>query len=330
MAEDIDFVIAWVDGNDPRWRAEAQKYLPTGGGENTSEIRYRDWGTLRYWFRAVETFAPWVRRVHLVTWGHLPDWLDTKAEKLNVVKHSDYMPEQYLPTFSSRVIELNIHRIEDLADKFVYFNDDMFLCRSVDERRFFKGGLPRDMARLSLLSLSSISHAILNMVEIMNRRYDFRQVLKRNPGKWFAPCYGLTNLLKTADLAIWRTIPALSDTHMPQPYLKSTFEKMWQQEFDILDATCRTRVRDDKGVNQWIMRYEQLLGGEFVPVGFGDCRLDTLRDDSIDAIVRYIEEQRYAMICLNDSEGIGDFERVRGKLCEAFEKILPEKSGYEL
>lgn len=330
MSESIDFVIAWVDGSDPAWRAEAAPYMPDSGGENTSQIRYRDWDTLRYWFRAVENFAPWVGAVHFVTWGHLPKWLNTSAPKLHIVRHADYIPHRYLPTFSSRTIELNIHRIPSLAERFVYFNDDMFLLRSVGPQRFFKGGLPRDMARLSLLSLSSISHAILNMVEIINRRYTLHHVLRERPGKWFSPRYGAGNLLKTANLAVWNIIPALSDTHMPQPYLKSTFEDMWKQEHDILDATCRSKVRDDKGVNQWIMRYEQLLSGNFSPVGFSDCRLDALHDFRMDDILKYVSEQKYTMICLNDSQQIASFEDSRQRLCTAFENILPHKSSYEL
>ena len=330
MSAGIDFVIAWVDGSDPQWRTQAQKFMPKSNDENTSRIRYRDWNTLRYWFRAVERFAPWVRRIHFVTWGHLPQWLDTSSPKLNIVRHEDYIPQQYLPTFSSRTIELNIHRIKGLSEQFVYFNDDMFLLKDVPEERFFKHGMPRDMARLSLLSLSSISHAILNMVEIINRRYSLQDVLRRNPCKWFSPRYGVSNLLKTIDLAVWNTIPALSDTHMPQPYIKKTFEEMWRQEYDVLDATCRSKVRDDKGVNQWIMRYEQLLSGRFSPVGFEDCRLDVLHDNRLDEIIGYIGKQRYSMICLNDSENIASFEDSRQKLCSAFDRVLPQKSSYEL
>ncbi len=326
---DIDFVITWVDGADPQWLEEFRKWRGDDRTENTSPIRYRDWDHLRYWFRGVERFAPWVSRIHFVTWGHLPEWLDTTHPKLHVTNHRDYIPQEYLPTFSSRTIELNIHRIEGLSERFVYFNDDMFLCRPLPEERFFRQGLPCDMARLSLLSFSSISHAILNMIEIMNRRYRRAEVMRRHPGKWFAPCYGAANLLKTLDLAVWNTIPALTDTHMPQPYLKETFDKMWHEEREILDATCRSRVRDNAGVNHWLMRYEQLLSGRFSPVSFRDTKLDTLTEQRIDTIASYVAAGRYAMICLNDSPLIADFEGVKRKLCGALESLLPEKSSYE-
>ena len=56
----IDFVVTWVDGNDPAWQRERAKTLglqelnASGNGVG----RYRDWSSFRYWFRAVETYAP--------------------------------------------------------------------------------------------------------------------------------------------------------------------------------------------------------------------------------------------------------------------------------
>ena len=43
----IDFVIAWVDGNDPQWQDEKKKYdlRPSKG---SAEVRFRDWNNLRY------------------------------------------------------------------------------------------------------------------------------------------------------------------------------------------------------------------------------------------------------------------------------------------
>jgi hypothetical protein len=117
---------------------------------------------------------------------------------------------------------------------------------------------------------------------------------------------------------------------MPLPYLKETFEQMWSEEGEILDATCRQRFRSPLGVNDWLMRYEQLATGRFSPVGFSDVRLDYLAEERIGDIEEYIRAARYTMICLNDSPLLRDFEGVRGRLTAAFEAILPEKSSFEL
>ena len=126
----IDFVITWVDDSDLEWREEKAKF----SGEDTRESKYRDWGLLKYWFRGVEKFAPWVNRVHFVTYGHIPEWLNTECPKLNIVKHDDFIPKEYLPTFSSHTIELNLHRIPGLMEHFSYFNDDSRLgCTSMNK-----------------------------------------------------------------------------------------------------------------------------------------------------------------------------------------------------
>ena len=65
--EGIDFVITWVDGSDPAWQQEKRKTLEACGLKSAADDRkerYRDWDNLQYWFRGVEQFAPWVRKVH--------------------------------------------------------------------------------------------------------------------------------------------------------------------------------------------------------------------------------------------------------------------------
>lgn len=49
---EVDFVILWVNGNDPAWQ---QEFLQTKqrANEDCSEIRYRDWNNLQYSFRGV-------------------------------------------------------------------------------------------------------------------------------------------------------------------------------------------------------------------------------------------------------------------------------------
>ena len=147
----IDFVIAWVDGGDPAWQRERDRYGKMGEktaveetGEreksgvacDTRDVRYRDWDCLRFWFRSVEQNAPWVHKIYFVTWGHVPKWLNGNHPKLEIVRHEDYIPGEFLPTFNSHTIELNFHRIPGLSEQFVYFNDDMFLLQQVSPDSF--------------------------------------------------------------------------------------------------------------------------------------------------------------------------------------------------
>ena len=63
--EQIDFVIPWVDGSDPAWQRERARFDPRAASSNgTNDARFRDWDLLRYWFRGVETYAPWASSWH--------------------------------------------------------------------------------------------------------------------------------------------------------------------------------------------------------------------------------------------------------------------------
>ena len=126
--EDIDFVLPWVDGADLDWLAQKRKYENSGepmsksDADANADCRYRDFGLMRYWFRSVERYAPWVRKVFFVTCGQKPEWLDESCPRLRLVNHADYIPADYLPTFQSNTIELNLHRIPGLSERFVLFN----------------------------------------------------------------------------------------------------------------------------------------------------------------------------------------------------------------
>ena len=152
--EYIDFVVLWVDGNDPQWQAKKQKYN-LRQGEDQSVARYRDWETLKYWFRGVAKFAPWVKTIHFVTDDQIPSWLNTDSPHIHIVSHKDIIPSNALPVFNSNAIEMGILNIENLADKFVLFNDDILLTQTITPEYYFKNGLPVDMAG-SMLPLTTV------------------------------------------------------------------------------------------------------------------------------------------------------------------------------
>lgn len=193
--DDIDFVILWVDGSDPEWQAEYNKYAPLEDKRyNAVGERYRDWGLLRFWFRAVEKYASWVRKIHFVTCGQVPEWLNLNHPKMHFVRHEDYMPSRYLPTFSANPIELNIHRIEELSEQFVYFNDDMYLSAPVLPSDFFINGLPRDFGIRNYPQRFEFGHIVLNDINLINKHLHFYDLYRNNLWKWYNYRYGVSCL----------------------------------------------------------------------------------------------------------------------------------------
>lgn len=332
----IDFVITWVDGSDPAWRR--RKAACQGAAlSDDREHRYRDWGLLRYWFRGVETFAPWVRRVWLVCDQTPPAWLNGECERLTVITHEDFLPAEYRPAFSSHPIELNMHRISGLSERFVYFNDDMFLLAPMSESDFFQKDLPVDAALLNPVPTTDLrgcgKDAIvftipLNNVEYLNRDYDFRTCIRKHPLKWLNLRYG-TKGLRNLMLMIWPRFVGFDEPHMPQSFLKASFEAAWAQDFDVLDATSRHPIRNDRDVNQWLIRQRQLAEGRFMPRSPKTGRVFDLAVD-VGGAAETIRRQSAKMICMNDGAMAPEvFEAAQRQLKAAFEAILPKPSGFE-
>ena len=183
----IDFVIPWVDGSDPEWIKVFNNYVPKEKQIDARNIRYRDFGLLKYWFRAVEKFTPWVNKVHFITCGQKPDFLNLNCLKLHFVKHSDYIPDDCLPAFSTNPIELNIHRINGLSDHFVYFNDDYYITKPLKRDFFFKDGLPCDSAVLEVKTSGSFPmvNIVFNDLNAINKNFKPKESVKNNPCKEF-------------------------------------------------------------------------------------------------------------------------------------------------
>lgn len=329
----IDFVITWVDGSDPDWRAERAKYSSGVAGGN-SENRYRDWGLLPYWFRGVEKFTPWVNRIHFVTWGHLPEFLNTGNKKLNIVRHGDFISKEYLPTFSSHAIEMNLHRIPGLSDKFVYFNDDMFVLRPMEETAFFKNGLPCTYGGerpLELVGEIGIwQHAAVNGLGVINAHFDKRTQTAKFGKKYANRAYRWQDNVRTkaAEKLFPDYFTGFKNLHAPAAYLKSTYDEVWNAEPELMRSTCAHKFRDAADVNQWVFLWWQIASGRFEPFST-DSTVVGADSGTADGICETITGQRHDMICVNDPEYEIDFETVSARLKRAFEQILPEKSGFE-
>ena len=328
---DIDFVITWVDMNDPEWQADFMKY--SGRKENTkngvSEARFRDYGFLKYWCRGVEKFAPWVRKIHFVTSGQKPEWLDESNPKLHLVSHKDYIPEQFLPTFNSVVIEYYMHKIPGLAEHFVYFNDDFYIINAIKAERFFKNGLPCDIAAfLYNPSWSQWYRTLKNSINIINRHFDKKEVMARYHDKWFDESYGSKARWNCILKPYGKFIP-LRTPHNAQPYLKTTFEEVWAVAGKELAEASVNKFRAVSDYTPELFRTWQICKGNFEPYNtYRDTKMFPLMIRPKQA-VRAIYEQAYSLVCLNDNVHIRNYAQVMENIRNAFEHILPEKSSFE-
>jgi hypothetical protein len=145
----LDAVVLWVDGSDPAHRAKLNRHLESLGRKPAAAAptRFASVGEIDYCLASLLRFAPFLRRIHVVTDNQKPPRFDMAQRlhhKLALVDHHAVFGEHAdtLPTFNCRPIETLLHRIPGLAERFVYFNDDMLLIKPVGPDVFFDGARP--------------------------------------------------------------------------------------------------------------------------------------------------------------------------------------------
>ena len=171
---DIDVVIAWVDGNDPVHRAKRARYAgrPEIARDDVGgDTRFVSTGEIYYCVASIVRFAPFVRRIFIVTDGqdphadafvarHFPDC----RIPIEVVDHTVLFAgyETCLPTFNSLSIETMLWRIPGLSEHFVYFNDDVFVAAPLHPEDWFD---PRGRAVCYGTPFSSLLARLLRTVK---------------------------------------------------------------------------------------------------------------------------------------------------------------------
>ncbi|MFC6170167.1 glycosyltransferase [Loigolactobacillus jiayinensis] len=299
---DIDIVLPWVDGSDARIAKKREIALRDWNLDTdlNSSDRFRDTDLLKYSIASIKRFAPWVHKVYLVTDGQRPDWF-IEDDVFTVVDHTEFIPEQYLPTFNSNVIELNISRIAGLSDHFILFNDDMILNRPVIKQDFFaENGDPKDSAIYSVIPTDDyFSHIILNNVIVLNRHFAKWAGLKHNWRKYINFKYG--KLLIRSILSLpWHNTVGFYNPHTPLSYKKSNFDRLWRLEPELLDNCSRNKFRTKSDISHWLIRYFQLQSGDFSP---RDSKFSKFYEQSeTNAIVKDVQSGQHKMLCINDSD----------------------------
>lgn len=327
--EKIDIVIPWVDGSDISW---IKKRNSKSGKENVQlngEERYRDFGTLKYLFRSIDMYAPWVGNVYLITDNQVPSWINLKNKRLKIVDHTDYIDEKYLPTFNSNVIELNLGNLDILSEHFVLFNDDTLLNNKVSPIDFFKNGKPVDSAILSPVfpTKDGIDNIVINNLKIINNNFKKKNVVKEYRKKFFNFSYGTWNL-KNILLSPYSAFCGFYDFHLPVPYLKSMYKYVFNENEQEFKKTYGHNFRTNEDINHWLIRYWQFCTGKFNPrsVKFGKYfSIDDLND-----IEEEIVSGKSKVICINDSNRVKDFKETNDILESMLEKKFPKKSEFEL
>ncbi len=308
---EVDFVYLWVDGNDPAWQAKRNALIGKTVEKSAvnCEGRYANNDELKYSLRALELYAPWIRKIYIVTDNQTPSWLDTSNPKIRIVDHTEILPPQSLPCFNSCVIEHFLCQIPGLSEHFLYGNDDMFINRPVTPNDFFgPDGLPivrlnrRPLRKLTLFIKEKIMKKPLsNYVQTIKLA---AELVEKKYGIYFG---GKTH-------------------HNIDSYLKSSFQHVREVFKDEIEATLSNHVRKSTDVQRNIYSY--------VPLAEKQAHLNYVTQKTslrlhIQNESHYAKLEKYnpLLFCMNDSEYAKDSDRKRA--AEYLEQRFPNKSEFE-
>jgi hypothetical protein len=291
----MDIVITYVDGNDPVWKQDYEKYTNVP----VMQKRFRDWGTLKYLLRGIETYMPFIRNVYLVVShpSQVPQWAETS--QLNIVLHKDIIPNEYLPTFNCNPIEMHLHRIPGLDEEYLYFNDDLYPlspCRSED---FFRDG--RGVLKFS-------SHFIVS-------------------GMYKHICKNSDSLARKV-LGMKRSWRFIRPQHTCTAMLKSQCEELYSKcEAEILASLTRTRTADN--LNQYLFLDYQYYKGLMIDEKISNKHFSVALA-SPEKLYDYILNPSCNLMCVNDVNlSESRYEALRESMIRAFETKFPSKSRFE-
>lgn len=197
VVEPIDIVYTWVDDADQDWLASKQEWesklkdqIETGS-RSLHDERFRNRDELKYSLRSIEMFAPYVNKIYIVTAGQVPSWLNVEHDKIQIVDHTEIFPPECLPTFNSSAIETRLHHIEGLSERFIYFNDDVFLGRQTSATDFYyNNGIMKFFPSTTSVSPETIGDdaeeyilADVNAINLFRDTYGFspRNVMQHTP-----------------------------------------------------------------------------------------------------------------------------------------------------
>ncbi len=278
---DIDMVFSWVDGSSVEFqRARAARMLAhvVGDGDD-SDARFRQIDELKYALRSVYTFAPWVRRIFIVTDSPRPAWL-AEHPRVSLVRSEQFFADtSVLPTHNSHAVEAQLHRIEGLSEHFLYSNDDMFLGRPVRPDLFFSpGGITKFIeasTRIGLGDTQPERSGFENAARV-NRR-----LLRERFGRV------TTRHLEHAAAPLRRSVIAELAEQFPQEFART--------------AASRFRSATDISVTNSLYHYYALMTGRAVQqTGASVKYIETTLAKAPGEMNRLLEERDHDLFCLND------------------------------
>jgi hypothetical protein len=303
----VDVVYTWVNGADLNWVNEKNKYK-TNYNDQNSTTRWRDNNTLKYSLRGLDKYAPWIRNVYLVTcMSQVPEWLNTDTVK--VIDHTEIIPSECLPTFSSLSIESCIHKIPNLSEYFLYFNDDIMLSDYTCRDDFF--------------SISENDKILRKVFRSKTMNCYLRPVVK-----YFNEFTFITQYTRDLINKMGYNNCIFGIKHAPYVLSVSQIYKKQSEYTEQYYNTICSKFREPMSIYDcsYFDAYWSLLNGYAVDADIKDAYINV--DNNLKKNINKLYDTRHKAICIQDGscENIDECHVV---LQEFLDIYYPHKSKYE-
>ncbi|KAF9130908.1 Xanthine phosphoribosyltransferase 1 [Mortierella sp. 14UC] len=273
-----------------------------GSGDQTIH-RFRDNNELKYSLRSIAQYVPeeMIKRIHILTTevpnnnsrtdaqqqeevlvGQVPQWLDLRKadEKIRLVKHREIFDDaSVLPTFNSLSIESQMHHVPELANTFIYFNDDIFM------------GLPVTKADFWTPLYGFVFHTTNTIIDPVIPKLG----TTTNVGEWQSLQY--TNLLLSKQFGSRHRVYISHIVHIMNVPILEEMQAIWPEEFT---KTASHRFRGEGEAQEinlafFMAHYVIERLRETQLTSYWKYRLDRNQDGNLDwsereELIRRIEE----------------------------------------
>jgi len=343
MEDKIDFVIPWVDPNDPKWQKDKNNYSKTYIGDKSNKL-FNDLDTLKFVLRSIENNCSWYNKIFLITYGHIPNWLNINHPSLVIVTHEElYFNIDHLPTFNSQSIEMNLANLQGLSEQFIYMNDDFIIMNKINKSRFFINSRPVDFLSHGWVKRGNLFqilkgqdvwvNSLNNCLNLINQKFTTNHLLSTS---LYHPSYRIQDKISNFLLKhIYKHFLWLEHWHHPQPYLLSNIKKVHSEFTKEMDTSSSNKFRSNNDLLQYIYRYWNLASNNFIPFKHNDGYVLMIQDlNALEEGLLHIQKNTHLnFVCFNDQlkdlTSEHEFNLIKQDLTKYLKKEFNKKSSFE-
>jgi hypothetical protein len=299
----VDVVYTWVNKDDPKWY---EMWCSTFPETPINLDRFASKDELKYSLRALSKNMPWVHKIYIVSNCSRPAWLKDHS-RLKWIDHNEIFPDKSaLPTFNSHAIEACLHKIPELNEHFIYFNDDILVTQPCNYYDFF------DESGRSVSRLEPYGMVLENNNFDITRDYLSPSINSQTIIHRIHPPYTATRLHQ----------------HTPYALRRSTLEEIEETIPTELNRTRnnKTRASDDINLPSFFYHHYAIATGRAI---LKEDKSAIIRPTNINSL-NPDKICTYKFLCFNDGDGSANDEKYIKDYKSLITKPFPMRCSFEL